>query len=245
MSAVTSTSSEPQGLCARFASHAVNCVKSVGSIANARVLSPASSLGVGAITRLIFKYSFNPFNQLTESEIRENTEVGLKNLVKNYKFTQFDIEKVLNSNCYYDEVTNQINLNFLSVPSQQVTPLMMKTIILLDRGVVRPIFEELIFRFGLNLGICDLIEEKCPEWKPALNSTLGKVARIVLNSALFSAVHSLNGGQFSDSFIQGQIVDALVTGIVTGVLHESKAGLIGSIGAHMAGNIVSLDIWKC
>lgn len=51
----------------------------------------------------------------------------------------------------------------------------------------------------------------------------------------------INSGVLDDSDLSMQLIHSFVGGIALGILKESKVGLIGSIGCHIANNIIALS----
>ncbi|MBM3183732.1 MAG: CPBP family intramembrane metalloprotease [Chlamydiae bacterium] len=94
----------------------------------------------------------------------------------------------------------------------------------------------------------DVLLKRLPKWalkkiapgkEAALDSRIAKVARVVLTAALFSAFHLVNQGVLSDAYVKAQLIGTFVLGLGFGAIKESKAGLLGSIGAHMANNMLA------
>jgi membrane protease YdiL (CAAX protease family) len=92
-----------------------------------------------------------------------------------------------------------------------------------------------------------IVKKIAPGKETLLDTTAAKATRIVLTAAAFSAAHLQNQDLFSDSYVIMQLVSTFVGSIGLGILKESKAGLLGSIGAHMAHNFIAISpiLWSC
>ncbi len=235
---------EPQGLCSRLAYGTANCSKRFAhGIAAAGVLTPISTTisYLAQITGLI--------PELTQESIIRGT---IENL-KNRGMHKFDVEALLDAPCYLEEYTKQYNSHYSEwTPELHISPLTVKVQAVAVMGLDAPISEEILFR-GL---IQDLLLTRVPKYiiakiapgkETALDTRMAMAARIILTSALFSAAHLQNKGILSDSYVATQLVTTFVVGIGFGALKESKAGLLGSIGAHMAHNMLATApiLWSC
>lgn len=87
--------------------------------------------------------------------------------------------------------------------------------------LVAPITEEILYRGILQGSIFRKISKKCT------TSSLAKIAQILAVSILFASQHHNKEYVF-------------LLGLELGVIKESKLRLVGSIGAHMANNCLSL-----
>lgn len=94
------------------------------------------------------------------------------------------------------------------------------------RGIVQGLLLKATFyamqRFGLSP-------------KSITDPALEKILRIGVTALLFGGLHLRNGHPTA----RHQMILATFSGILFGVLKESKLGLFGAIGAHMANNICS------
>lgn len=117
---------------------------------------------------------------------------------------------------------------------------------LLANGIFIPIFEEIVFR-GL---IQDVMLTRIPKYvvskilpgrETILDSKMAKVARIIIAALLFSTVgHAYNCIYVADYVVKMQMVGALIAGLGLGMIKESNAGLLGSIGAHAFNNMIGV-----
>lgn len=238
---------KPLSLCSRMAYDIVSCTKKFGlGVAAAGIITPLAN-GVSSLAQmggLIPKIT-------TEGNIRE--------VVANYQkmnFTEMNADKLVNASCYIEELTRQLNLHAIQSSAgwemldYTVSSLKGETVGSLAIGI--PMGEEILFR-GLIQGTYltripkYVIKKFAPGKETVLDTTIAKVARILLTSAAFSAYHLQNQGVVSDAYVTMQLVATFVMGIGFGLLKESKAGLLGSIGAHMANNFVAIApiLWSC
>lgn len=121
----------------------------------------------------------------------------------------------------------------------------MKVFNSITTGVLGPVQEEIFFRYLVQ----DVLFTKIPKYivkkitpgreTTFFDSSTAKAIRITLTAAAFSAIHLFNKGE-PPSIIKIQVVSTFAMGIGFGIVKESKAGLLGSIGAHMAFNFVAL-----
>lgn len=231
---------KPQGLCTRLAYGTANCVKRFGlGVAAAGIITP---LTTGT-------YYLAQLGGLLPEVTRENTIRGTITNLQNMGL-KFNIESLLNATCYVEEYTKQYNSNVPFYMHQ--TPLSMKVINSANVGVIAPLLEEVLFR-GLMQDVLltripkFIVKKIAPGRETALDSSVAKAARITLTAAAFSAFHLQNQGLFADSYVTMQLVAAFAMGIGFGMLKESKAGLLGSVGAHMANNFAAIApmLWNC
>lgn len=232
---------KPSGLCTRLAYGTANCVKRFGmGIAAAGIGSPIS----WGAAYLAGKIGLIQEIGDQASRIKEQADLMVKQGLK------IDSEAITNATCKLQEMVNQINSN-LSF-GIKLTVFDIKAVQVGTIGIGAPIYEEVIFR-GL---IQDVLLTKIPKYivkkilpgqETALDTKIAKAARITLTAALFSASHLTNAGTFGDSYVQMQLVSTFVGGIGLGILKESKAGLLGAIGAHMTNNMIAISpvLWSC
>ncbi|MDP1836370.1 MAG: CPBP family intramembrane metalloprotease [Chlamydiales bacterium] len=150
-----------------------------------------------------------------------------------------------NAICPVKEFVRQSNL-YQDIPVFQRSVPLLKAALLEGIGINAPIIEEVIFR-GL---IQDVFLTRVPKYiakkiapgtETALDSNIAKVARIVLTAVLFSAIHIPNYGALPSSYVDMQLASTFVLGIVLGALKESRAGLLGAMGAHITNNIIAIS----
>lgn len=165
-------------------------------------------------------------------------------------------DRLVNSSCYLKELAGQLNLHMIQTPNgwQQLNydvPTIKAEVIGLI--VIRTALkEEIIFR-GLIQDVCltmipkYVIKKNKPGNETILDTTAAKAVRIILTSAAFSEWHLQNQGILSDSYVSMQLVATFAMGTGFGIIKESKAGLLGSIGAHMTNNFVAIapQLWGC
>lgn len=84
-----------------------------------------------------------------------------------------------------------------------------------------------------------MIKIIAPGKESLLDSSLAKAARIGLTAALFSSLHFRNLQSHSQAEVVSQVVCTFVLGLGFGMIKESKAGILGAIGAHMANNALA------
>jgi|GEM_PF-6874779 membrane protease YdiL (CAAX protease family) len=227
---------EPSGFCSRMAYGVVNCVKNFGlGVAAAGIITPLTR-GTSYLAQL-----GGLLPEITlEGQVRQ--------VITNFQsqgLNKFNEESLLNATCYLEEVTKQYNSHFPSMPNKHLTPLIMKISAALMTGVIVPLQEEIFFRGLLQDVLLTripkfIVKKIAPGNETVLDTTIAKAARILLTSAAFSAAHLSNEGVESDSFVAVQLVSAFMIGIGFGLLKESKAGLLGSIAAHMVHNFAAL-----
>lgn len=70
-----------------------------------------------------------------------------------------------------------------------------------------------------------------------LESMGAKVARILIVATLFSYVHSFNDDELSKEAVRAQMVGSFVGGLCLGAIKESRLGLMGAVGGHVANNL--------
>ena len=221
-----------------------NCVKRFGlGVAAAGIITPLTA-GVSYLAQV---------GGLIPELTRESHIRGTITNLQNMGLDKFNIESLLNTTCYLEEYTKQYNSHFPSYMSHMhQTPLSMKVINATTMGVIAPLSEEILFR-GLMQDVLltripkYIVKKIAPGRETVLDSSIAQAARIALTAAAFSAFHLQNQGVFSDSYVSMQLVATFAMGIGFGILKDSKAGLLGSIGAHMANNFVALapTLWGC
>lgn len=112
-------------------------------------------------------------------------------------------------------------------------------------GIVNPIIEEIAFR-GFSQGLLLNYLPSLLFSKKALDQTALKAARVFLIATAFSLAHlsneTLYGDDISqcDSYTREQIPCAFLSGLMMSTLFETRLGLLGAMGAHMASNIIAL-----
>lgn len=234
---------KPSSLCSRMAYGVVNCAKKFGlGVAAAGIITPLTT-GTAYLAQL---------SGLIPEVTRESNIIGTITNLQNMGLKNFNIDSLLNATCYLEEYTKQYNSHFPSMTHLHQTPLSMKVITGATVGVIVPFSEEILFR-GLMQDVLlmripkFIVKKIAPGKETVLDSSVAKAARIALTAAAFSAYHFQNQGLFSDSYVTMQLVSTFVMGIGFGLLKESKAGLLGSIGAHMANNFVAIapTLWSC
>lgn len=155
-----------------------------------------------------------------------------------------DIEAISAAECYLTEYLNQIT-SHLNLNSGTITLFNLKLVS--AHPLMRAaLYEELLYRFFIQ-DIClyrvprDLIKEIAPGKETILDTKIAKAARVLLTAAYFSYSHWSNVGTFPFWYVQAQVVATFVLGIGFGALKESKVGILGSIGAHMINNALSIS----
>lgn len=227
---------QPSSFCSRITNSLVNCAKKVGlGITVAGALTPIS-------TSLAFLGQKAGLIQETRDRSFELQE-AVDNLAK--MGLNFDGKALANAACPIKEHVKQWNRLFHNIPEFQQTVFSVKASMFATAGVALPLLEEIAFR-GL---IQDLLLKRFPKYvvnkvapgkETCVDSNIAKAARIALTAAAFSTYHLTNKGFFTDSYISMQLVATFGLGIGLGVIKESKSGLQGAIGAHMANNVMAM-----
>lgn len=150
-----------------------------------------------------------------------------------------DSNKILNSDCPIKEFYTQLSLLYNTTITQESSFIPG----LLWLVVIPPIAEEIIFReliqdSLLKKGVRWVVEKVSPKNASVVDSKIYTGCRILLASLAFSAVHNANRGLLPDSYVKGQLVNAFILGIASGILKET-VGLSASIGAHGINNFVA------
>lgn len=83
-----------------------------------------------------------------------------------------------------------------------------------------------------------IIKKVAPGKEKILDSKGMKAARIFLTATLFARAHLINK-EISWAYTARQVPSTFVMGVFFGLMKESKAGLMGAIGMHMANNIIA------
>ena len=173
---------------------------------------------------------------------------GIENL-KKMGLNNFNISKISNNLCPLGEYVDQFNSHF-RVPILSVGQIKLNNI--LTMGVSAPIGEEILFR-GI---IQDLLLKRIPKYiikkfspgnENVLDKKAFKIGRILLTSALFSAMYLMNTDVFGDTYVKTQLISTFVMGIGFGMIKESSLGLLGSIGGHIMNNLVAVlpSLFSC
>lgn len=103
---------------------------------------------------------------------------------------------------------------------------------LVEETFLREIVQDILLK---RMPSC-VLKRVMPGKEKLLQTKTYTVARIVLSSALFSALHLLNNGSLPDSYVQAQLVGTFAQGMVFGVIKETGLGLGSSIIAHAINN---------
>lgn len=152
-------------------------------------------------------------------------------------------DAILQAACPMKEYVAQINAAFPELGTQ--TTASVKTVMAATAGVAQPILEETFFRgifqhLILNRLCTTVISWASPEQAAFLQSTAGKVLRVVMAAGFFAVLHLGNGETMPDSYVAGQASSAFLKGLFYGALQESGAGLPATIGAHIANNLIAM-----
>jgi hypothetical protein len=233
---------KPQGLCNRLVYGTANCVKRFGmGVAAAGITTPIS----GGVSYLAGKVGLiqeiGDQASLIKEQVANMAKLGFK----------MDGDAIMNAPCMMEELVKQINSN-IPWPEAHASVFALKASQVKLIGVGIPIAEEILFR-GL---IQDVLLTRVPKYvirkiapgkETALDTRIAKAARITLTAALFSAAHLANSGFFADSYVSMQLVSTFVGGIGLGILKESKVGLLGAMGGHIANNMIAIapTLWAC
>lgn len=216
------------------------------SLIDPEVKNLGTGVAAGAIAQPASAYIINLFrsNGFIPDLTREIHIKGtIENLQKNSNMTKFDVQALVDAPCYLEEYSKQFNSHEVSWIT--ATPLRLKIMQLAYVGVLGPLWEEFLFReliqsTLLPMGSKHVIKKMLPNCNDQVYYRVDVLARVIITSCLFSAVHLLNRGTISEGYVIGQLVGSFVLGIVFGLLRESSAGLSGAIGAHIANNVIAL-----
>lgn len=83
-----------------------------------------------------------------------------------------------------------------------------------------------------------LISKIAPNYEYLVDSTPAKIARILISSGVFSAIHLVNAGipGMTPSMLNFQLFNTFGMGLVLGALQEKTGNAWASVGLHMAYN---------
>lgn len=213
---VSDVAPKPQGLCSRLACGMASCLDHFNlGVGSAAIIIPVS----GGVSYLAGK-------------------AGLIQVISSHLGL---IKKVAAS----DAIGNLMNGLVLQIGSS--IPRKYQSVFALQVGLGNvgvPIAEEILFR-GL---IQDLLLTRIPKYvikkiapgkEKALDTKIVRAICIIITAAHFSATHLVDSEILDDSFSSKLLVSTFVGGIGLGILKESKAGLLGAIGCHIANNMIS------
>lgn len=231
----------PSGFCDRLAKNVSKCIQNLGIGALASSIGTPVASGAAYLAEKVGVISKVGSSTSNLKEIADNMiKMGLR----------LDGDAIANAACPLQEFVTQFNRVVL--PEFQTTVFAEKVKTAWAGGFTIPITEELIFR-GLVQDVLltrlpkYIIKKIAPGQESLLDSTTAKIIRVALTSALFSSAHIVNIGVLPGSYVSMQLVATFVMGIYLGALKESKAGLLGSIGAHISNNIMALipNLMQC
>ncbi len=154
-----------------------------------------------------------------------------------------DADAISKAVCPMSAYVEQLNVAFPEMGPQ--TAASVKAMMIATAGVAQPIFEEAVFRgFFQELVLkrfCPAVMNwVSPEQAAFFHSTAAKVLRVVMTAGLFATLHLANGETMADSYVAGQASSAFLKGLFYGALQESSIGLPGTIGAHIANNLIAI-----
>lgn len=200
------------------------------------LIGATTSLVNMSVHSLLTKKGFIP-----ELPIEDNIRVTIETL-KKANITKFDAQALMDAPCFFEEYSRQNNSQEVWV---HMTPARMKTVLALYGAVAIPAAEEFIFRDFIQCGLLPfatkpVIKKILPNASSQVHYRVDVLARLIITSLLFAAVHLTNLALTSDNFVKMQIIYTFVLGMVLGLLRESSPGITGAIGAHMANNAVSI-----
>jgi hypothetical protein len=228
---------KPPALYAQLAYGTAHCVKRFGlGVATGALLITPLTEGLSYLAQvsgLIPKWRY-----------ADNIKKVVTNM-QNAGFYKFNVESLLSATCYLDEYVKQYNSHFPSnMTHSHLTSSGIKAIYFKEWVLIAPLKEESIFRLALQYVLLTrtlkyIAGKIAPEKEKMFDSSIFKAVRIAITAAAFSAFHLQNQGVFSDAYVTMQLVATFVLGIGLGILQESEAGFLGSVGAHMAINFVA------
>ncbi len=155
-----------------------------------------------------------------------------------------DAEAVMQSSCPRENLLLQYNAQL--PPERQLSFFRSRANGIYNNCLMGPIGEEFLFRhcfqnIALTYAIKSINKKLSVNRQIPLDHVIVKAARIVFTAAVFSASHLLwNGGAMTN-----QVAAAFTSGIVFGIFQESRLGLHGAIGAHIANNLWTTSAGKC
>lgn len=230
-------------LCVRMAYRTANVVKRFGiGVAAACIVTPISLGSIFLAQKMELIQGTGDRLSLLKEGAAKLADLGI----------YLDTEALANPICPMEEYAKQWNRTFRNSPELQLTVFGLKASLFAFVVLAAPLCEEVIFR-GL---IQDVLLKRIPKYfvkkiapgkETSLDSNISKVVRITLTAALFSAAHLSNSKIAADSYVSMNLIATFVLGIGCGVLKETKAGLLGAVGAHMNNNIfaISSTLWSC
>jgi hypothetical protein len=245
LAAQSPLSKNPLGVCEQLAKKTVNYVKhfSLGAV-SAGILTPTTDI-IGSIPVYLGWIPEVPYTSFIRNYITyEKNHLGLFKL---------NPDIILNATCGVKTYVKQFNSHpYPEIKNLPLTPLRFKIDLINKIVLLTGIAEEILFR-GLVQDVLLtripklIINKMAPGKEKVLDTTIAKAARILLTSAGFSAVHLQNQAVYPGEEMKAQLITSFISGIGFGILKESKVGLAGTIGAHMAGNIFFLSpiLWSC
>lgn len=209
----------------------------VGAIVGAVAGSPVKIAGI------VLSLIFFPIRQSQEQQSSLPSKDGVF----------YDKQKIKDATCPRLEQYRQ-KIEQLEWDKQGITPESLKfkddlyytswslSFSIVEELVCRGLIQDLL----LHQGFKKLIKTLAPGKEWIADSTLAKITRVVLSAAVFSFMHNLNSGRISDGELNLQLRSTFATGLFYGIIKESRLGIIGSIGAHMANNGVAMyfKLWN-
>lgn len=241
----------PAGLCSRITNGTVEVFKrlGIGVASGVGIMFGTGSLGylaerVGILTSIKDKTLASLISMGGDPE-------ALKKVARSECMITTQLEELIKLNPNPETVTPEIKQQaFDELKAIQINNGL--------EGTFRaPIIEELLYR-GLIQDVLltripkFVIKKFAPGKEALLDTNYAKAARIVLSAAIFAADHLSQANlQNSSSATIGQdvILNAstahqvslgFLTGIGLGIIKESRAGILGSIAAHMTNNSPTL-----
>ncbi|MBA3815263.1 MAG: CPBP family intramembrane metalloprotease [Parachlamydiaceae bacterium] len=156
---------------------------------------------------------------------------------------KFNVDNIEMASCPLEEAVTQYNSHFSGAYGDgfRITALGTQLNSFHSDVLIAPLWEELLFRGFIQDVLLTripkyIIKKNIPGKEAIIDSSISKIARITLSAALFSVAHMNNKGAMPDAYVYAQMANAFILGIGLGVVKESNAGLLGSIGAHMSHN---------
>jgi membrane protease YdiL (CAAX protease family) len=154
--------------------------------------------------------------------------------------TKMDADVLVQAPCYLEELAKQLTECGISLTAAAI-----KAHTLASTVIIYPILEEVFFRQLIQTIILPPYTKRIMRFiRPAgsfqLNNIIDKVVRILITAALFSSFHLQNKKIWDDSTVDVQVLSAFVFGIGLGIVKESRAGILGSIVAHMVNNLIAV-----
>lgn len=190
-----------------------------------------------------------PIDSLINQKIKPETlKILLEKFIQQLEASGYEIpeglfspERILESVCPKQEILAQMSA-FWNIPH----PLILEGLIGAGSqalyGVAAPIFEEIVFREGiqnslLKTGAKKIVTAISPHSASLIDTKIYTLVRIIFASFLFAACHQVNKQFWTDEDVDNQIYYAFFMGLLLGAMREAGE-LRLPIAAHIVNNVV-------